>query len=102
MTDPEAVPAEAPRVRDDVPARRRPNAVYQALAWVGIVVGVLFIVAMIFVSGVVAGTAAGVGGWHHGYRSGPGWSDGDSDGCPMMRSDDVPSGSSPMPMPGRR
>jgi hypothetical protein len=35
-------------------------------AWVGIVAGIVFIVAVIFFSGFVLGRHAGGGGWHHG------------------------------------
>ena len=57
--------------RDD----RSPNRVYQALAWVGIVAGTLFIVALIFFSGFVAGRAVDGPSWRHGYsnmQTGPG------------------------------
>jgi hypothetical protein len=47
---------------------RRPSRVTQAAAWVGIVAGVVFIVAVIFFSGFMLGAHAGGhhGGWHHG------------------------------------
>lgn len=44
-------------------ARRRPNRLNQALAWVGIVTGGLFIVAAIFFSGFFL--SWGIGGTHH-------------------------------------
>ena len=55
----------------------RPSGLNQALAWVGIVAGVVFIVAVIFFSGFVLGTASGHHyGGHHGYyqngQMGPG------------------------------
>ncbi|WP_218014543.1 hypothetical protein, partial [Mycolicibacterium palauense] len=54
----------------------RSSRVFQALAWVGIVAGTLFIVALIFFSGFFAGRAAdGCPGWRHGYSNahmGPG------------------------------
>lgn len=43
----------------------RPNRLYRALAWVGIVAGSLFIVATVFFSGYVLGKQGG-GGPHHG------------------------------------
>lgn len=48
----------------------RPNRLNQALAWVGIVAGVLFVVALIFFSGFILGRASGHhdGGGHHGYH----------------------------------
>ena len=45
----------------------RPNTrLYQVLAWVGIVAGILFIVAVVFFSGFFAAHATGGYGWHHG------------------------------------
>ena len=48
----------------------RPNRLNQALAWVGIVAGVLFVVAMIFFSGFFIGGSVGghYGGHHRGYH----------------------------------
>ena len=43
----------------------RPNRLYRALAWVGIVAGSLFIVATVFFSGYVLGKNSD-GGSHHG------------------------------------
>ena len=46
----------------------RPNRLNQALAWVGIVAGVLFVVAVIFFSGLFLGwSSGGHHGWHRGY-----------------------------------
>ena len=44
----------------------RPNRLYQALAWVGIAAGSLFILATVFFSGYVLGMHAGGGFHHHG------------------------------------
>ena len=56
----------------------RPSRLYQTLAWVGIIAGVLFIVAMIFFSGVFLGRmSGGYHGWHRGHPNG-------SMDCPMM------------------
>lgn len=64
----------------------RPARVYQVLAWVGIVAGVVFIVGVIFFSGVFFGRAlGGYHGWHRGYQSDQMRPDGSMDGCPMMR-----------------
>jgi len=56
----------------------------RTLAWVGIVAGVVFTVAVVFFSGWALGlTSAGQPGWHRGYQGGqmpPG-------GCPMMGAD---------------
>lgn len=52
-------------------ADHRPTRLLQVLAWVGIIAGVVFIVAVIFFSGFVAGRASGgYSGWHHGYQGG--------------------------------
>jgi hypothetical protein len=64
--------------RDD----RGPNRVLQVLAWVGIVAGVVFVVAVVFFSGFFLGRHAGTPGYghfgsHHGrgihvfHRGGP-------------------------------
>ena len=56
---------EPPRYRDD--RYDRPNRLNQILAWVGIVAGVVFIVAVIFFSGFFLGAhSGGHRGWHHG------------------------------------
>lgn len=60
--------------------------VYQVLAWVGIVAGIVFIVAVIFFSGFLAARAADGNGWHRGYQNSqmrPGGPMGG--GCPMMQ-----------------
>lgn len=63
----------------------RPTPIYHALALVGIVAGAVFIVAVIFVSGVIAGRASGgYQGWHRGYQTGQTGPDGaPDDGCLM-------------------
>ncbi|PEG42790.1 hypothetical protein CQY20_02045 [Mycolicibacterium agri] len=46
------------------------------LVWVGIVAGVVFIVAVVFFSGFFVGRATNAdsyGGYHHGGMTGPGW-----------------------------
>ncbi len=45
-----------------------PSRLTQVAAWVGIVAGIVFIVALIFFSGFCAGTYSGGGYWHGGYR----------------------------------
>lgn len=60
----------------------RDRRLHRALAWVGIVAGVVFTVAVIFFSGLALGRASGYPGWHRGYQGQMG---GDG-GCPMMRS----------------
>ena len=63
----------------------RPSRLNQTLAWVGIIAGGLFIVGVVFVSGVYAGMVTdGYHGWHRGSpvgQNGPGG----SMQCPMMR-----------------
>ncbi len=64
----------------------RPARVYQILAWVGIIAGVLFIVAMVFFSGVFLGrVSGGYHGWHRGYQSGQMGPEVSMNDCPMMR-----------------
>jgi hypothetical protein len=50
-------------------AEPRPNRLYQAAAWVAIVAGTLFIVAVIFFSGFILGKHSG-GPGHYGRRGG--------------------------------
>lgn len=84
-TDPKTEPVHAPPPRQaayvETPEeRRRPNRVTTIAAWVGIVAGVVFIVAVVFFSGFVLGKNANGGGHHrdggpgHGhmmFRDGP-------------------------------
>lgn len=70
----------------------RDRRLHRALAWVGIVAGVVFIVAAIFFSGFVLGRASdGHHGWKRDYHSsqigkGPmGKGPMGEGGCPMMR-----------------
>ncbi|HEY5283923.1 MAG TPA: hypothetical protein VIM14_14120 [Polyangia bacterium] len=78
---PEVVPPPWHDSREHRPAR-----VYQVLAWVGIIAGVVFIVAVIFFSGVFFGRASGgYHGWHRGYQGGQMGPDGSMDDCPMIR-----------------
>ena len=64
----------------------RNTRLYQVLAWVGIVAGILFIVAVVFFSGVFAARATGGVGWHRGNQSGQMGPDGPMSGsCPMMQ-----------------
>lgn len=57
---------------------------HQALAWVGIVAGVVFTVVVIFFSGFALGHASGGYGWHR-YPGG-------HSGCPMMQGGMMGSG----------
>ena len=60
----------------------RDRRLYRALAWVGIVAGVVFTVAVIFFSGLAVGRASGgYHGWHRGWHGGQMSHGG---GCPMM------------------
>ena len=80
-----ATPVGVPPPGHD-PRQHRPARVYQVLAWVGIIAGVVFIVAVIFFSGVFFGRASGgYHGWHRGYQGGQMGPDGSMDDCPMMR-----------------
>ncbi len=75
------------------------NRLYRALAWVGVIAGVLFIVAVVFFSGYFAGRSADGYGWHRGWQNGqmqPGGMMGS--GCPMMQM--MPGGMGPGMMPG--
>ncbi|MCW1958375.1 MAG: hypothetical protein KIH64_007485 [Mycobacterium sp.] len=69
--------AESARSRD---ADHRDRRLHRTLAWVGIVAGVVFTVAVIFFSGVAVGRSTGYG-WHRGYHTGQ---MGPGGGCPMM------------------
>lgn len=79
MADPTATTdSDAPTI-----APERGSGVYRALAWVGIVAGVVFIVGVVFTAGVLVG--GGYPGWHRGGPDGPGPGRAIS-GCPMMKS----------------
>ena len=81
MSESPATTGSAPQDGD---AGRRGSGLFRGLAWVGIIAGVVFTVAVIFFSGFLLGRASdGHKGWqrgHHGVHSGPG-----QGGCPMMR-----------------
>lgn len=62
----------APTPTSEAPRRGRPYRVYQALAWVGIVAGVVFIVAVVFFSGFVLGRHSSPGYGHFGSHQGRG------------------------------
>ena len=83
-TDMSFAPAAAPEVA------HRNTRLYQVLAWVGIVAGALFIVAVVFFSGFFAGRTTDGYGWHRGAQMGG--------GCPMMQMQ--PGGMGPGMMPG--
>lgn len=55
---------------------------YQVLAWVGIIAGILFIVAVVFFSGFFAARATGGYGWHRGHQSAQMGPDGMAPGGP--------------------
>ena len=59
-------PAPAPAVVVPTEDRPRHNRVTQVAAWVGIVAGVTFVVAVIFFSGFILGKHADGGGHHRG------------------------------------
>lgn len=89
--EPPEVPAEPPQIvvppRNDR-ARSRRNVLHVALAWVGIVAGAAFVVAVVYFSGFIVGRGAEEwAGWH---PSGPGDVRGPGApvaGCPMMGPD---------------
>jgi hypothetical protein len=74
-------PPSPPPVTGEAPRRGGPNRVYKVLAWVGIVAGIVFVVAVVFFSGFFMGTHSGRGHGHFGghqshgvhffHRSGP-------------------------------
>ncbi len=62
-------PPPPPPVARDLPDRRHPSRLFQALAWVGIIAGAVFIVAVVFFSGFLIGKHSGPG---YGHLRGPG------------------------------
>ncbi|HME46750.1 hypothetical protein [Mycobacterium sp.] len=77
-TEPTAVETAPPAYRTAPadPRYDRHGRLYAALAWVGIVAGVVFIVAIVFFSGFALGRHAGggYGGHHHHHWQGAGMS----------------------------
>ncbi|MFV8161866.1 hypothetical protein ACNQVK_07090 [Mycobacterium sp. 134] len=67
-TEPVAAPA-APPVVTAPPAENKPSRLLQALAWVGIAAGTVFIVAVVFGTGFFLGAHSGGGDGHH-HRGG--------------------------------
>ena len=69
----ETAPTTVPAVvqERDVEPRRRGGRLNVVLAWVGIVAGTVFVVAVIFFSGFALGASVG-GGHHHGGHHGHG------------------------------
>lgn len=67
MSEP-AEPQTTPVVTEPAPAPHRPNRLGQAAAWVGIVAGVVFIVAVVFFSGFILGKHSD--GGHRGHHPG--------------------------------
>lgn len=68
----------------------RDRRLHRTLAWVGIVSGVVFTVAVIFFSGLALGRATGgYHSWHRDYQSGQ---MGPGGGCPMMHGGKTGSG----------
>jgi hypothetical protein len=66
-TGPVATAEPAPAAPPPAPAEPRGHSrLTAAAAWVGIVSGVVFIVAVIFFSGFFLGAHSGGRGWHHG------------------------------------
>jgi hypothetical protein len=59
--------AIAPDPVVDEPVRRTPR-VFLGAAWVAIVAGIVFIVAVIFFTGYSLGRHSGHGGYHHGHH----------------------------------
>jgi hypothetical protein len=63
----------------------RPSRLTQVLAWVGIIAGIVFVVAVIFFSGFALGwSSGGHYGWHRGYYGGQMGPGGSTGTCPMM------------------
>ena len=58
-------PPPPPSYYGPVPVEARPNRLYQAVAWVAIVAGTVFIVGAVFFTGFALGRHSGHGGgWH--------------------------------------
>lgn len=91
------------RITEETPRRNRPNKVNRVAAVVGIVAGVVFIVAVIFFSGFVLGVHAGSGFGRDQHRGGYGMMDRDG-GQPMGPGQMGPGGMGPggMMEPGRQ
>ena len=65
---------------------RRSERLHPTLAWIGVIAGVVFTVAVIFFSGFVLGrSSGGHHGWNRDYQGGQMGRGGSGDDCPMMR-----------------
>lgn len=88
MSESPTTPGSTPH--DEDPGHRG-SGVFRALAWVGIIAGVVFTVAVIFFSGYLLGRASdGHKGWQRGghgaqFGQGPAQFGQGPGGCPMMR-----------------
>lgn len=71
--------AEAPSQEEQY---NRPSRLGQTAAWVGIVAGVVFVVAVVFFSGLMLGRSSDGFGWRH--DGGADWPGGRAGTCPMM------------------
>ncbi|WP_319429460.1 hypothetical protein [Mycobacterium sp. RTGN5] len=70
-TSPVATLEPPPAYAAPVPVATRPNRLYQAVAWVAIVAGTIFIVGAVFFTGFALGRhSGGGGGWHHHHGGG--------------------------------
>ncbi|MGE2715769.1 hypothetical protein ACQI4L_17065 [Mycolicibacterium litorale] len=88
QTEPVYTPPPQPAYVETREDRRRPNRATTIAAWVGIVAGVVFIVAVVFFSGYVLGKNSAGGGGHH-RDGGPGHG-------MMFHRDGPPAGMFPM------
>lgn len=68
-----------------IDSHRHNSRLNQVLAWVGIVAGLVFIVAAVFFSGFILGRGGDGYGWHRGYQTGQMRPGGQGAGCPMMQ-----------------
>lgn len=90
---------EPPTLTEPSRHDERASRLSQALAWVGIIAGVVFVAAVVFYSGLLLGWSSDGYGGHFGRPANHTVPGGKSGSCPMMGSGDMVPGGKMGPSP---